>query len=502
MRRQFISFHPYIFSIYPVIAFLAHNQIHVSLTSAVRSILFSFLLGVVIFWASKKGVWNIHQAGIFASLTILLFFSYGHATNYLLANAGEIGTRLLSKGIPALVWLGLALAGLWIVKKKGRFWARISDFLNVTALIALTIPLYQIVVAELYVVLPRDTEKTSTQVYEATNKELPDIYWIILDAYTREDILRNHYDYDSSEFIEGLRTLGFFVASCSQSNYANTRLSLTSSLNLDYIEERYQYVAALPPWKNSPVIQNLNEAGYSILAFDSGFALNPTLGAAILIRQEKNNSSGSSFLGQANEFEAAFINTTLATFLIQQTSRLTHNSSLDIEVTQFIYHYERINFILEEMKNLTRYDSPKFVMVHIINPHEPFIFTPSGEFIPDPEDLTSKTGYSDQVAFLNSRILPALETLIKTSATPPIIILQGDHGAPGNNPVTRMPILYAYYSAEPNGSLYPSISPVNSFRLIFNDVFNASYPLLEDISYFRPDEVGKGSIVIPNNCEQ
>ncbi|MCH7588853.1 MAG: hypothetical protein IIC78_12600 [Chloroflexi bacterium] len=502
MRRQFSSFHPYIFSIYPVIAFLAHNQIHVSITSAIRPLLFSFVLGVFFFWASKKGKWNVHQASIFASLTILLFFSYGHATNYLLANGGEIGTRLLSKGIPALVWLGLALAGLWIIKKKRHFSTRISYFLNITALIALIIPLYQIVVAELYVILPRDTEETSIQVYEATNKQLPDIYWIILDAYTREDILRNHYDYDNSKFIDGLRTLGFYVASCSQSNYANTRLSLTSSLNLDYIEERYQFVAALPPWKNSTVIQNLSEAGYSIMAFDSGFALNPTLGADILIRQEKNSGSGSSFLGRVNEFEAAFINTTFATFLIQQTSRLTHDSSLDIEITQFFYHYEGINFILEEMKNLPLYDSPKFVMVHIISPHEPFIFTPSGEFVPDPEALTSKPGYSDQIAFLNSRILPALETIIKNSATPPIILLQGDHGAPGDNPVTRMPILYAYYSAEPNESFYPSISPVNSFRLIFNEIFNTSYPLLEDISYFRPDEVGKGSIVISNNCEQ
>ena len=34
--------------------------------------------------------------------------------------------------------------------------------------------------------------------------------------------------------------------------------------------------------------------------------------------------------------------------------------------------------------------------------------------------------------------------------------------------------------------LYPAISPVNTFRLIFNTYLGADYPLLEDISYDSP----------------
>ena len=105
------------------------------------------------------------------------------------------------------------------------------------------------------------------------------------------------------------------------------------------------------------------------MAFDSGFALNPTLGADILIRQEKNSGSGSSFLGRVNEFEAAFINTTFATFLIQQTSRLTHDSSLDIEITQFFYHYEGIKINLAGKEIYPVYESPVFVIVHISSTH-------------------------------------------------------------------------------------------------------------------------------------
>ena len=34
--------------------------------------------------------------------------------------------------------------------------------------------------------------------------------------------------------------------------------------------------------------------------------------------------------------------------------------------------------------------------------------------------------------------------------------------------------------------LYPSISPVNSFRVIFNRYFGTDYPLLEDKSIYTP----------------
>lgn len=37
--------------------------------------------------------------------------------------------------------------------------------------------------------------------------------------------------------------------------------------------------------------------------------------------------------------------------------------------------------------------------------------------------------------------------------------------------------------------LYPAISPVNSFRVIFNSQFGTEYPLLPDRSYFAPGDL-------------
>ena len=55
----------------------------------------------------------------------------------------------------------------------------------------------------------------------------------------------------------------------------------------------------------------------------------------------------------------------------------------------------------------------------------------------------------------------------------------------------RLSILNAYYvNDQAKSSLYPSITPVNSFRVIFNSLFNTKIPLLDDTSYYayKPDK--------------
>ena len=87
-----------------------------------------------------------------------------------------------------------------------------------------------------------------------------------------------------------------------------------------------------------------------------------------------------------------------------------------------------------------------------------------------------------------------IDSIISKSKTPPVIIVQADHG-PGslfnmeNLEDTylkeRFSIVEAYYL--PGGdhkNLYESITPVNTFRLIFNMYYGTDYDLLEDRNYF------------------
>jgi arylsulfatase A-like enzyme len=140
---------------------------------------------------------------------------------------------------------------------------------------------------------------------------------------------------------------------------------------------------------------------------------------------------------------------------------------------------------------------PKFVFVHIVAPHPPFVFGPNGEFVVRNTPLTLNydledrewdryvPGYRGQVTYLNNRFITILKAILEESPRSPIIVLQSDHGITRvSSARERVAILNAYHLPDGgNEFLYPSISPVNTFRVIFNSYFGGSYDLLEDVSY-------------------
>lgn len=95
-------------------------------------------------------------------------------------------------------------------------------------------------------------------------------------------------------------------------------------------------------------------------------------------------------------------------------------------------------------------------------------------------------GYTNQVTYINKRVEEAIYTIINGSKIPPVIIIQGDHGPWMQSDNKRFWILNAYYLPGYIDQLYPTISPVNSFRIVLNDFLGTDYPMLADKSYFSP----------------
>jgi hypothetical protein len=100
--------------------------------------------------------------------------------------------------------------------------------------------------------------------------------------------------------------------------------------------------------------------------------------------------------------------------------------------------------------------------------------------------------------FLNRVILEVIDPLLENSPVPPVIIVQGDHGWTSPPPPSfgssqlfdhgvrsRAGILNAFrVPASVERKLYPDITPVNTFRMLFAELFAAEIDLLPDRSYY------------------
>ena len=165
---------------------------------------------------------------------------------------------------------------------------------------------------------------------------------------------------------------------------------------------------------------------------------------------------------------------------------------------------------------MPRTKGPKFVFAHMLVPHRPFVFGPEGEVIDaenapglgapvnDNQSMNDYIhGYRDQVTYVNTRILALVERLIADSETPPVIILQGDHGIEkARTEEERMLIFNAYFIPDESyDSLYQQITPVNTFRVVFNELFGAQYPLLDDVSYYSEWYQLYNFSEVPNECD-
>ncbi len=208
------------------------------------------------------------------------------------------------------------------------------------------------------------------------------------------------------------------------------------------------------------------------------------------------------YLVGLNDFEALLIKTSMGVILMD--AETVFSSTLSPAVTSPRQaHYDYVLYTLDTLEAAPLIPSPKFVFAHLISPHGPYVFNADGEFIPGEND--NEQGYIEQVKYLNSRLIPLLENIIEKSETPPIIILQADHGGHGTqfDQDHRMNILNAYYlPGDGAQQLYESISPVNSFRLVFDTYFGSEYGLLHDTSYYSSIENFFDFVIVPNFCEE
>jgi hypothetical protein len=323
---------------------------------------------------------------------------------------------------------------------------------------------------------------------------------IILDGYGRKDVLQDIYDYDNSAFLDALEQRGFYVASENHSNYVQTPFAISSLLNFDYIipwraSKGYaQYVTG--PVQNNRVFQLLKAVGYTTVSFDGSASYTQIRTADVFL---------TGFV-PLNKFEAYLL-------LNSPFEVLSEAFRLRLPIPSYSTHRSSVLYKLNKVQEIpTLIPGPKITYFHVLIPHPPFVFDENGnptdpphpysiwdgdEYNGTPEEY--RAGYRAQVIYINKRILEAIDAILRNSKEPPIIVMMGDHG-PGsmfkwdfNAPGCvweRTRSLYAILlpGHGNDGMLYPSISPVNTFRVIFDTYFGAHLDLLDDRTYLMASQ--------------
>jgi hypothetical protein len=488
-----LPLHPILFAAYAVLGLLSVNLSQVKITVVWRPLGLAIGLALLLLIVLRLLLRSWLRSGLVSSLLLILFFSYGHLYDLLRQETllgASFGHQYL---LPMILLIGAAIA--WFIHQLRDLHGP-TLILNWVSAFLIALTLIQIV---LVAVRPTPGKQLREQIANLHQKlrppkdqPLPDIYVIVLDTYMRGDQLQVQFGYDNSAFLDSLREMGFYVAECGRSNYQHTYPSVAALLTYDKWENYirlykglgYKSVAEDPSIiiQNNPVRAQLEKIGYKTVNLDSAFPW--------LVFEDAEKTFRNKSKSPINDFEWMLMETT----------------ALRIGITQFNWNLptstETVGWFEERYQSKMQFytwaeeaiavPGPKFVYLHNLGPHIPFVTDSNCNFLSDPNyysgnktkaanDEYRKAGYVASIECTNAKMLPLLRKILEQSDPEPIIIVIGDHGIYDEY---SHETLNAYYlPGDGAKQLYPTLTPMNAFRIILNQYFGTRYNLLPDKSY-------------------
>jgi hypothetical protein len=498
--KKALPVHPFLFALFPALFIFTHNIGSIPLRQIYLPLFLILACVSVLFFFTERLVKDIYKTALLLSVFLIIFFSYGHIFNFAIAVAGKkyaSSGPLLHRALLILSLLTFCIYAYLVIRTKKRL-HNINEILNLVAIFLVTVQVVK--AATITGLLKKAPPQSDTELNLVIKPEgRPDIYYIVLDGYARQDVLKDFYGYDNKELSDYLIKKDFYVADKSASNYSQTCLSLASSLNMEYLDrlakgfgsDCQNMLPLLERIKKSRVFAIFKRLGYKIIAFRSGYELMEVDNADLIV------SCG----WQLNQFQNELLNTTpIPYFFI----------AFGGDAFQYRLHRENIIHAFDYLSRMPESKSPVFVLAYIMCPHPPFVLGTDTlsmgqnrkfSFADGPEWIRQEGTRQDfieqyiaQLVSVNNKLKKAISNIFSRRQRKSVIVLQADHGprsmldfqsAEGTNLNETLAILNAYYFPDKDYSgLYRGISPVNTFRLLLNRYFDAKYGLLEDRHYF------------------
>lgn len=452
------------------------------------------------------------RSGILIGSLLLITFMYEPIRQISYFNNFNIGSILIKwSDIYLFFSLVLLISTIGVLMKSQKEFKQLNKILNIgglTLMILVIIPLiykYTMIHFGFNQDLQDQAENFSDSVPSSNSTKKPavkpDIYYIIPEDYGSSDTLKD-YGLDNNKLITYLKAHHFYIAAKSKTNYPFSTFAIAAALNMDYLNSHtFPQIKTQPggvvidnALQNSKVLNFIKSQGYSY--FHIGSWYQP-------LRYNDLADINFTYDTKLNldEFSDTLLHNTIFYPLVLNHFGVSGGPN---HIANTLYQYKT----LADMPNQI---SPKFVFVDILSPHSPYIFGPNCNNIQLPPKDQQINNFLKQVRCVNKKLISIIDTILKNSATPPIIIIQTDEGPKDNDnqalkypdktgakgafkdasletDLERVKILNAFYlPGSHKNMLYPQISPVNTFRLVFDEYFNAKLPLLPDKVYTFDD---------------
>ena len=471
--------HVFLFSFVPLFLIVVDNTHEIPPEDVFLPALIS--LGITsIVWAILRKFLGGKKSGVIVSIFLGLWIGISQIRLSVsgLENGMEFfGTNLFL--IPIFFLIGVILIIIIIKKTISK---EIISVINVVSIVIFSFLVFEIVSYDIENSFTIESIDRYVEIPITQNEVVgkPDVYFLILDAYSGDIVLEEDYDFDNSKFNNALRDRGFFVQNPSYSNYPNTEFAMPSILNMIYLdflvdelgEDSQNKRIAIELRKQNKVMEIFKENDYKVVSFSGGLNVNmPTAdeqlcGAIININSELYES---------------FV------YMYVPISYLR---------TQFFenYHTNALECLFSTVKNYQNNDErSSFIFAHISLPHSPFIYDANGNRVPDTFtedrfDESLRDAYLEQLIFTNKITIEMIDSIQQRDDSA-VIIVMSDHGGrlgvDWDNP-TEMDYyrtfntISAFYFPDYEGDIPEKIAVVNTFRVFFNTYLDTDYEILED----------------------
>ena len=413
-------------------------------------------VSIIIWKVIRKIIKNGNKAALITGVGVVFFFYFGYVQDalkgILVSNIPVNKTSIL---VPISIIIFIILT-IYFIKSKNNF----ESIIKIANVVSITL----ILVVCVQFIIP------------GASAEKPNVYHIILDEYTDNEILTKKFGYNNEKFLEFLNNNGFYMHDKLFSTFGGTVKELNVILNMEYPKKLRWMSEDYESLNNNKVMSIFSNQDYSVIETNS------------MMRWKNFSDVDTKLCYDTNFINSEFLDQVLGKSIIRYF----------LEKYQQDTRRDTVRCTFNVLNEITlKTDGPKYVFSHVYVPHPPFLFGPNGEnVIPDRREISglqsweNPQGYVNQLIYATNEITVVIKNIVKNDPNA-IIIVQGDTGTLTGTDISKKTdmkeiyqahsILYAVRIPDVEDSDY--MIPVNTYRIIFNNYFNMNYDYLEYHGY-------------------